>query len=110
MAQKSIDMNLAKQVQQLRNDGVPIKEIVRRIGISRKTVKKYLRLMEQLPQQIEGKKTIIVPDRELAAIIYNNDIAPIGGKRFEDLVNHFEYAKKNCIKQESISKSCGWNI
>ena len=40
MAQKSIDMNLAKQVQQLRNDGVPIKEIVRRIGVTRKTVRK----------------------------------------------------------------------
>src|SRR5665647_1693494 len=75
MAQKSIDMNLAKQVQQLRNDGVPIKEIVRRTGISRKTVKKYLRLMEQPPGQIEGKKSILMADKEMAAIIYNNDIA-----------------------------------
>src|SRR5664279_667812 len=103
MAQKSIDMNLVKQVQQLRNEGIPIKEIVRRTGISRKTVKKYLRLMEQLPKesdsdQIEGKKSIIMPDRELAAIIYNNDVAPIGPKRFEDLVNHFEYAKKELHK------------
>jgi len=55
MAQKSIDMNLAKQVQQLRNDGIPIKEIVRRTGISRKTVKKYLRLMEQLPKEIRQR-------------------------------------------------------
>jgi len=50
MAQKSIDMHLAKQIQQLKNEQVPIKEIVRRTGISRKTVKKYLRLMQQLPQ------------------------------------------------------------
>lgn len=94
MAQKTIDMNLAKQVQRLRNDDVPIKEIARRVGISRNTVKKYLRLMEVLPEQIEGKQTIIVPDKELAAIIYNNDVAPTAGKRIEDLAKHFEYAKK----------------
>jgi transposase len=107
MAQKSIDMNLVKQVQQLRNDGVPIKEIVRRTGISRKTVKKYLRLMEQLPGQTEGKKNAIMPDRQMAAIIYNNDIAPIGGKRFEDLVNHFEYAKKE-LHKTGVNKQILW--
>ncbi|WP_350340250.1 helix-turn-helix domain-containing protein [Paraflavitalea speifideaquila] len=32
-------MNQIKQVKQLKQDGVPIKEIVRRTGISRKTVK-----------------------------------------------------------------------
>ena len=107
MAQKSIDMNLAKQVQQLRNDGVAIKEIVRRTGISRKTVRKYLRLMEQLPARIEDKKTFIVPDKELAAIIYNNDIAPVGGKRFEVLVNHFEYAKKE-LHKTGVNKQILW--
>jgi len=107
MAQKSIDMNLAKQVQQLRNDGVPIKEIVRRTGISRKTVKKYLRLMEQPPGQIEGKKSILMADKEMAAIIYNNDIAPIGGRRFEDLVTHFEYAKKE-LHKTGVNKQILW--
>ncbi len=33
-------MSLIKQVQQLGQDGVPIKEIARRTAISRKTVKK----------------------------------------------------------------------
>jgi DNA-binding CsgD family transcriptional regulator len=46
MAQKATDMNRIRQVQQLRSDGVPIKEIARRTGISRKTVKKYLRKLE----------------------------------------------------------------
>ena len=36
MAQKVIDMNRIRQVQQLRDDGVAIKEIVRRTGVSRK--------------------------------------------------------------------------
>ncbi len=107
MAQKSIDMNHAKQVQQLKNDGVAIKEIVRRVGITRKTVKKYLRLMEGLPQQTEGKQAAIVPDRELAAIIYNSDTAPVPGKRCEDLVKHFEYAKKERHKT-GVNKQILW--
>jgi DNA-binding CsgD family transcriptional regulator len=48
MAQKHIDMNQAKQIQQLSADGVSIKEIVRRTGISRKTVRKYLRKIETI--------------------------------------------------------------
>ena len=34
MAQKTIVMSLIKQVQQLRQQGVAIKEIVRRVGLS----------------------------------------------------------------------------
>ena len=107
MTQKAIDMNQVKQVQQLRNDGVPIKEIVRRIGISRKTVKKYLRRMEELSQQIEGKKGLILADKELAAIVYDNDTAPIPGRRYEDLLKHFEYAKKEC-QRTGVNKQILW--
>lgn len=85
MAQKSIDMHLAKQIQQLKNEQVPIKEIVRRTGISRKTVKKYLRLMQQLPQQPDSEKNIVVTDIELADIIYKKDNTPPPGKRKLDI-------------------------
>lgn len=107
MAQKPIDMNHVKQVQRLRSEGVPIKEIARRVGISRNTVKKYLRLMEVLPQQITGEQGAIVADRELAAIIYDNDVAPIPGKRIEDLVKHFEYAKMEQHKT-GVNKQILW--
>src|SRR5450432_3961313 len=107
MAQKSIDMNLAKQLQQLRNDGIPIKEIVRRVGVSRKTVKKYLRLMEVLPQQVEGVQPPMVADSQLAATIYNNDVVPVAGKRIEDLAKHFEYAKNERHKT-GVNKQILW--
>ncbi len=107
MAQKTIDMNLAKQVQQLSNDGVAIKEIVRRVGISRKTVKKYLRMMQLLPPPMEGEPALSVPDSELAAIIYNNDIAPMPGRRIENLVEHFEYAKTERHKP-GVNKQILW--
>lgn len=107
MAQKPIDMNLAKQVQQLRNNGVPIKEIVRRVGISRKTVKKYLRLMEVLPQQVEGGQSPVVADRQLAATIYDNDVVAVAGKRIEDLAKHFKYAKNERHKT-GVNKQILW--
>lgn len=46
MAQKPIAMELLKQILQLRDDGVGIREIARRAGISRNSVRKYLRQLE----------------------------------------------------------------
>lgn len=92
MAQKTIIMSLIKQVQQLKEEGVAIKEIVRRVGLSRKTIKKYLRRLENIPLQPAqtGKMTV----KELAAVVYNNDTAPAHNKREKELLEHFEYAKK----------------
>lgn len=44
MAQKPIIMGLIKQIKQLHNQGVAIKEIVRRTKVSRNSVRKYLHL------------------------------------------------------------------
>lgn len=107
MAQKSIDMNLAKQVHQLYNDGVPIKEIVRRVGVTRKTVKKYLRRMEGFVEQNGAAPGINVSDKALAAIIYNTDTAPVPGKRVEELLAHFEYAK-NELHKTGVTKQILW--
>lgn len=94
MAQKTIVMSLIKQVHQLRQQGVAIKEIVRRVGLSRKTVKKYLRLMESLSGPIVSSQPLKMTDQDLAAIVFNNDVAPPYSPREQDLLNHFENAKK----------------
>ena len=44
MAQKPISMELLKQILQLNNDGVGVREMARRTGISRNSVRKYLRI------------------------------------------------------------------
>jgi transposase len=77
MSQKTINMIQAKQIQQLSADGVSIREIARRTGISRKTVKKYLRKIEASDYNIEVNVRSESPDKELAAIIYNNDSSPL---------------------------------
>lgn len=48
MAQKPVVMEQIKQVRQLQEDGVSIREMARRVGISRNSVRKYLsRLADQ---------------------------------------------------------------
>ena len=107
MAQKSIDMNLIKQILQLRNDGVAIKEMVRRTGVSRKTIKKYLRLLEQLPLQMKGKVSVNTADVAMSSIVYNNDLSPVKSKRYENLVTHFEYAKKE-LHKTGVNRQILW--
>lgn len=104
MAQKAVDMNQIKQVRQLKQDGVPIKEIARRTGISRKTVKKYLRKMEVLDGDSDKLPS---SDKELAAVVYNRDNTALRGKRFEALLTHFEYAQKELYKT-GVTKQLLW--
>ncbi|MEO6734395.1 MAG: helix-turn-helix domain-containing protein, partial [Ferruginibacter sp.] len=46
MSQKPVTMEQLKQILQLKNDGIGIREIARRIGISRNSVRKYLSLLD----------------------------------------------------------------
>jgi len=80
MAQKPIEMEVIKQVLQLKRDGVAIREIARRAGISRNSVRVYLR-------QLEGKSH--VSDKELAETAYHNDKQVARTKRHYDLIQYF---------------------
>jgi transposase len=107
MTQKAIDMTQAKQIQQLSTDGVSIKEIVRRTGISRKTVRKYLRKIEASDHTLQVEAGARLPDKELAAIIYNNDSSPVSQRRFEALIKHFD-DKKDSLHKTGVTKQLLW--
>jgi response regulator of citrate/malate metabolism len=66
MAQKPITMEQLKQILQLNNDGIGIREIARRTGISRNSVRKYLSQLDQDAGGLSGK--------ELADKAYNNEV------------------------------------
>lgn len=104
MAQKAVDMNQIKQVWQLKQDGVAIKEIARRTGISRKTVKKYLRKMEPIDT---GEDPYPGSDKELASVVYNSDYTLIRGKRFEALLAHFTLAQHE-LHKTGVTKQLLW--
>ncbi len=107
MAQKHITMNQAKQIQQLSADGVPIKEIVRRTGISRKTVRKYLRKIKAVDPTLNVDVSPPLADKELASIIYNNDSLPLLQQRFEALIRHFD-SKKDSLHKTGVTKQLLW--
>jgi transposase len=84
MAQKPIAMEQLKQILQLKNDSVGIREIARRAGISRNSVRKYLRQLESESSDISS--------RELAAKAYTNDSLAHDADRLQQLITHFQYA------------------
>src|SRR5665213_1109294 len=75
MAQKPITMEQLKQILQLKNDGISIREIARRTGISRNSVRKYL-------SQFDGD-TNHLSNKELADKAYNNEQLESGTQRPE---------------------------
>jgi DNA-binding CsgD family transcriptional regulator len=65
VSQKPIIMEQLKQILQLKADGTGIREIAKRIGISRNSVRKYLQLLE--------KDTDNLTSKELADKAYNHE-------------------------------------
>jgi transposase len=105
MGQKAIDMHQLTQVQQLHQEGVSIKEIARRTGISRKTVKKYLRKLQAVISHAEDEGPI--SKKELAQQVFNLDETAIGSKRFTALVVHFEQAQ-NELHKTGVTRQLLW--
>lgn len=81
MSQKPIVMEQLKQILQLRSDGVAIREMARRIGISRNSVRKYLALLDA-----DSKDPT---NLELADKAYNNDLLQHNTDRLHQLTQHF---------------------
>jgi len=56
MSQKPVTMEQLKQIIQLKNDGIGIREIARRTGISRNSVRKYLSLLNASTNELSNKE------------------------------------------------------
>jgi transposase len=80
MAQKPIAMEQLKQVLQLHEDGISIREIARRLGISRNSVRKYLSRLRP------GENN---SDSDLADKAYNNDLMELEAERLRQATAHF---------------------
>ena len=94
MSQKPIVMEQLKQILQLKNDGIAIREIARRTGISRNSVRKYLALLaDDSTPDTEG-----LSNKELADKAYHNDQLELGTQRLQHLAGHFEYARSELDK------------
>lgn len=100
-------MSQVKQVHQLWMDGVKIKEIARRTQISRKTVKKYLRLLKvradgaELPQESE------ITDKQLATAVYRDTSVKVVDERHESLFAHFKKVEAE-LSKTGVTKKILW--
>ena len=96
MASKPISMDTLLVVLKLAESGCTIKEIKRRTGISRNTIRKYLRLLN-------GRVFSELSSAELTSIRYENDCTEVKSHRYNTLVDHF----KNCsseLKQTGVTR------
>ena len=82
MAQNPLAMEQLKQFLQLHNDGISIREIARRTGASRNSVRKYLLLLNTQGNNPSN-------DREIADKAYNNDAIQHDADRMKQLLVHF---------------------
>lgn len=98
MAQKPIAMEQLKQVIQLQSDGVSIREIARRVGISRNSVRKYL-------SRLNTSKNI--SDRELAEKAYSNDLLELEAERLRQVTNHFNIAGAE-LSKTGVTRQLLW--
>ena len=103
MSQKPLTMEQLKQVLQLKKDGVAIREIVRRTGISRNAIKRYLHRLE--PAQ--GDPVVELSNKQLAAKSYDNDALAFATTRQDALMKHFNYAEKE-LHKTGVTRQILW--
>lgn len=100
MAQKPIAMEQLKQLLQLKSDGTGIREMARRLGISRNSVRKYLSLLA------DGDRDPVTPG-ELAGRAYGNDAMAHDAQRQQQLIIHFQYASAQ-LGRTGVTRQLLW--
>lgn len=100
MPKKPIAMDQIKQVLQLAQDGVSIKEIVRRTGISRNSVRKYLHKLRSASEKPLSNK-------ELASTAYNNELLEQNTLRMQNTTHFFKYAASE-LSRTGVDRQILW--
>ena len=103
MSQKPLTMEQLKQVLQLKKDGVPIREIARRTGVSRNAIKRYLSRLETDGNDAQEPLT----NKQLAEKAYDNDTLLSAAGRLADLLRHFAYAEKE-LHRTGVNRQLLW--
>lgn len=90
MAGKTIIMSKVKQIIRLRENGTPLQTIAKGVGISRNTVKKYLRLIKI--KGYSNEELLEKGDHELDALLADPDEK--SEARYASLLEMFPYIEK----------------
>ena len=87
-------MEQLKQILQLNLDGIAIREIARRTGISRNSVRKYLSLLKKDETNSNEELT----NKKLAAKAYISDEAERNAERLQQLVSYLKETEPELSK------------
>jgi transposase len=94
MAGTTIIMSKLKHIVRLRSNGVPLQTIAKASGLSRNTVKKYLRLIEV--KKLGHEDLLKMDDAVLDALL--NDPEPQDDARYQSLASLFDYIEKELTR------------
>jgi len=100
MSQKPITMDYLKQILQLKRDGIVIKEIVLRTGVSRNSVRKYLSKF--------GASVDSFTYKELADTAYNNAQLDQDALRLENLFRYFK-SHASELSKTGVTRQLLWH-
>lgn len=104
MSRKLITMEQIKQILQLHHDGTGIREIARRTGLSRNSIKKYIGRLNINP---DDKAAPDLSDKQLACAAYETQGLPTDANRRENLITHFTYAHKE-LGKTGVTRQLLW--
>jgi len=91
-------MEHIKQVLQLHKDGIAIREIARRVGIDRNTVRKYLSRLRTEESTSEG---------DFAEQAYDNDLMELEAERLRQITVHLANAGKE-LSKTGVTRQLLW--
>lgn len=103
MAGTTITMSKVKQIIRLRSNGIALQTIAKGVGISRNTVKKYLRLIE-----VNGysyAELLALEDEQLDALLSDPD--PVSQERHAALTSMFPYMEKE-LQRVGVNRWVLW--
>lgn len=104
MSQKPITMEQVKQILQLKSDGIGIREISRRTGMSRNSVRKYLALLIDQSNEDAGSA---LSNKEIADKIYKNDQLSHDALRLEQLSKYFSISESE-LSKTGVTRQLLW--
>ncbi|HET7116408.1 MAG TPA: IS21 family transposase [Hanamia sp.] len=96
-------MEQLKQILQLKQDGIAIREIARRTGISRNSVRKYLSLLEKDEADSNGELT----NKELAEKAYSSDEAEHNAERLQQLISYLKETETE-LSKTGVTRQLLW--
>src|SRR5687767_3269000 len=104
MAAKATQMEQLKQIFRLKQEGFSISAIMRYTGISRPTIRKYLKRISNVSEDHQAPE---ISDAALAQTVYNNDTTELKAERYAVLLQHFIYAEAE-LGKTGVTRQLLW--